>query len=305
MKHIDSDEIPIYPQFTPINIGHKARITEFINKFHPYCDYTFSNLYIWEVEGFQSQISLLNNNLIVQSKNILTHNEEVSLIGDQKLQETVEKVLHDHKIIHLVPSEVVEKLNTKNLIIEEDHDNHDYIFSTEALSLLKGKSFLSKRKKINRFLRKNRDHKIFRIQTSDKIELSKLLFEVYARWMDSKNISINHNANTELIAIKRFIEICHNDNIEIWGLAIKNETVAFTTIEYMNKSYAISSFAKSNLQYKDANAYLTHETSKHLFEKGIKYINHEQDLGLLNLRTEKLSWKPTHYLKKYQITKND
>lgn len=297
-------EIALYPQFSEIHETHRGKITNILTNFLPYCDFTFSNLYIWEIDGFKTQISILNNNLIIKTKNMRTKEIELSLIGNSDITLTIETLLNDNNKITLVPQQIINRMNNGDLLITEDVDNHDYILSTELISKLEGKHYHSKRKRVNKFLKEFPNHEVI-ILNSAYNNLDQIILEIYSKWLTSKGENFVYNMEAELTAIKKLLSIMKNDNkIEFWGLKIDNQIVAFTTIEYFSKDYAISSFAKSDLRYQDANVFLTHATSQYLFyDKNIKYINHEQDLGYLNLRTEKLSWRPQALLKKYSIRK--
>jgi hypothetical protein len=294
-----------YPLFTEIQVDHKKEIDTICKNFLPYCDFIFSTLYMWEVGKFKTQLSLLNGNLVIKTKNIIGHQIEVSLLGHNDLDKTIEVLLSDYKLITLFPEQMLKHINNINkLDIVEDIDNQDYILSTRDISELDRKTFLGKKRRISRFLKENYTYQIKLIDKSDKNILREILFSVCDKWAASKNDRQLYNIKSEMIALENFINICHILNVEIWGLEINGHMRAFNTIEYLGNEYALSSFAKADLTYPDLNSYITYKTTEYIYkEKNIKYINHEQDLGLVNLRKEKLSWRPVALLKKYTIKK--
>ncbi len=299
-------EIPNYPSFINIELKHKRKIEDLCRNFPPYCDFIFSSLYMWEVDNFKSQLSILNGNLVVKTKNIITHSVEISFIGINKIDETINTLLDSYELITLVPEQIVGYIRNPNIKYSEDKENHDYIFSTQAISELKGKLFLGKRRRVNKFARENPNHEVIVLDKSNKSKLRDIIIDVCYKWACSKEKKLIYKIEPEFLAIENFLKICHMIDVEIWGLKINGDMKAFGTIEYLNNDYALSSFAKADLNYPDANTFLTYKTTEYLFrEKNIKYINHEQDLGLLNLRYEKLSWKPVSFLKKYIITKRN
>jgi hypothetical protein len=77
--------------------------------------------------------------------------------------------------------------------------------------------------------------------------------------------------------------------------------VAYSIYE-IRDDYAIGHFEKALKEHNGLYDYLKHTTAKELHEKGVKYINYEQDLGIVGLRQTKLLLHPEHYLKKYSIS---
>ena len=78
--------------------------------------------------------------------------------------------------------------------------------------------------------------------------------------------------------------------------------MGFTVYEILSSEYAISHFAKADISYHRAiNDMLNWEEAKVLDERGIKYFNWEQDLGIPGLRKSKEKYKPTFFLKKLSI----
>ncbi len=302
MKDKDRSEIPDYPIFKKIKWEHKSYIEKFNTQLLPYCDFSFSNLYIWKPDEFETELSTLNENLIIKTKNIQTNKINISLLGTNLIVETIKILLEDFGEISLFPDELLKFIPNEHFRILEDPNNHDYILSTERISALEGKRFLSKRKRINKFQREYPNSKVMILDNSDKNKLTETVLGVFQKWKSSKKNFLNYNEQTEVTAIKRLMDIANYSDIEIWTLEIDGETKAFTTIEYVNKEYAISSFAKSDLSYPDANVYLTYKTAEYLHNvKNVEFLNHEQDLGIINLRSEKLSWRPVNLLKKYII----
>ena len=56
-----------------------------------------------------------------------------------------------------------------------------------------------------------------------------------------------------------------------------------------------------NESFSGLGAFLIHENSRLLSEKGVQLFNWEQDMGINGLRIWKESYKPCYFLKKYEV----
>lgn len=89
------------------------------------------------------------------------------------------------------------------------------------------------------------------------------------------------------------------------GIYIHNQLVAFNLAEELRNSYYTILFQKTDPSYTGISEYILKKTCQLFYEKGQRYLNFMQDIGIPSLRQAKELWKPTEYLKKYKISLND
>jgi len=153
-------------------------------------------------------------------------------------------------------------------------------------------------KRIRKFLKSNLDYTIKQFHID---EILKEEYEgMFKRWAKNKNID-NHFELNEYKAFERFLQI-DNKNIRFISLYVDSTLVGFTAYEILSNDFAMSHFAKADVRYHNTiNDILNWEEAKLLNEKGIKYFNWEQDLGIPGLRYSKEKYKHSFFLKKFII----
>jgi hypothetical protein len=101
-----------YPKFSKISLKHQAELASFTNAFEPYSDFNFTSLLSWDTDG-STQLSTLNDNLIICLPDYLTGEPCYSLIGANNIDETIEKLFEKLDTLCLVPGIVVDNMNSK------------------------------------------------------------------------------------------------------------------------------------------------------------------------------------------------
>lgn len=299
--------LPKFPVFKRVSLSHKKFVEDFVQRFPPYSDFNFTSIWTYDTEE-QIQLSMLNGNLIVLFTDYITNKPFLSFIGDQLLDETVEELLlyaQTNKLPHhlkLIPQSAIDAFPnlTSKYVIFEDRDNHDYILSIKEIAELKGKKYYDKRNLINRF-KKNYPYAGVKI-----LDISKKLYQdeiksLFMIWSQQTKKTIDET-KTEMKAIERLFKIAPSIQCFAIGVYDNQKLVGFATYELTHKSHSVMSFEKGDRTYEGIYSLLNHETSKHLHSLGYRFINYEQDLGILGLRKAKTLWRPVHHLKKYVIS---
>lgn len=297
--------IPIFPTFKKLNILDKQEIEKYTTKFPPYSDYNFTSLWSYNTKN-KINISLLNHNLIVEFQDYTTDSQFYSIIGNNKIIESINKIFEYLKInkkplfLKLVP-EIVVNNNleiSKDFYVKEDLDNHDYIISSENVSKLQGLKFRNKKGLTNKFKKSYSNHKIVQLDLKEK-KHHKDIIAVFEKWKESKEKSTDKLDKGALI---KLLESASYFELVVFGLYDK-KMIGFSIFENINNEYAIGHFMKGNKEYKGIFEVLYQHNAKHFHSQGIKFLNIEQDMGEKGLRFSKGLWRPTHYLKKYIIEK--
>ena len=286
-------------QFKKLSISDKSLVESVTAKFEPYSDFNFISLLSWD-DG-TTEICTLNDNLVIKIADYITGKPVYSILGTNKVDESLETLLSLTKELKLVPEVVAQScVDRGRFHIIEDRDNFDYIYAVDTLVSLAGKGFKDKRNRISRFLR-NTDDKVHikEVDLSDKATKDSLE-TVFLKWAQEKDKE-DHETQNENDAIKKLL-----DNVRFFSLIglqvnIGGQIVGFSINELTTRAFAICHFQKSILSYTNVDIFLTNIVAKELEKKGCKYVNWEQDLGLPGLKQLKMSYKPDHFLKKYTI----
>ncbi len=305
--------IPQFPSFAPILSVNLDAYKAFTNRYEPYSDFNYTSIVSWDTQE-QARISILHDNLILEMKDYDTSNDNIiSILGATKIEQTINQII-DHKNISndapygfkLIPEFVIKTIpQTKAFEIHHDIDNDDYILSCEEANDLPGKKYINKRKNLARFLR---DYPQCRISKSnlDDPQTWQRIINLCEYWA-SLDTDGSKAGDDDLKAIKRLLVLMpklKNLNIQCMSIYNNDKFVAFCIYEILNAEWAISHFGKSDITIRNLYEFMMVEVLRDLHSQGIKWLNYEQDLGIPGLRQNKLSCKPSTFLKKYIIQQN-
>ena len=297
--------LPEFPQFKPVELSDRAAIEAITNKYPPYSDFNFTSMWSWDVKG-EMRVSQLNGNLVVRFSDYTTGKPFYSFLGDNKVQETAEKLLAlsvkegMEPVLKLLPEVSISGIDHTAFTIEEDRDHFDYIYPVGKLKTYDGNKLRSKRNLFNRFKKLYR-HSIVQLDASDP-KIQKDIMSLFDKWVKNKK-SNAEKASKERGAFRRILQISKQKDLIFLGLFIDGTFAGIIVNEILSNNYATLHFEKADEKYTGIYACLMLENAKMLFNMGKKDLNYEQDLGIKGLRLGKKSFRPTSFLKKYVLTK--
>lgn len=300
-----ASSIPEFPHFKKLEFSDKTAIESFTLKYPPYSDFNFTSMWSWDIED-NMKISRLNDNLVVKFTDYLTNELFFSFLGESKISETIRLLLDISEAdglqrkLKLVPEIIIQHVKpADNIVITEDLDNFDYLYSADKLATYDGNRLRSKRNLYNRFQRAYLSKCRVEILHPSDPQKRKEIHEVLSEWRRRKHEEINTN---EFIAIDRALRITEINAMFFLGLFVDDTLEGFVINELLRDGYALLHFEKANKNFIGIYSYLMQENAKMLCARGIKIINYEQDLGISGLRLGKKAFKPINYLKKYIVT---
>ena len=182
------------------------------------------------------------------------------------------------------------------ILIEENRDHWDYVYSVKELIELKGKKFHKKKNLLNQF-KKNYLYQ-YEPMSSECVEEVLEMQDEWYKWYEENNPSAALKAENHAIT-----RVLHNiDQIDgLMGatLRVENKVIAYTVAEPLSKDSVVIHFEKGDIRYKGV-----YQAINQMFlENGAaEYtnVNREQDLGDEGLRKAKLSYNPSFFLKKFK-----
>jgi len=296
--------IPEFPQFKGIEISDKKEVEKFISKFPPYSDFNFVSMWSWDTKG-EMRISQLNGNLVVRFTDYINGKPFFSFFGDNKVKETIHTLIEyskenfNKKSLSLVPAHVLEYLNQEHeFSLEHDVNSFDYVYEVSHLANMHNWAQHASGKNVRSF---SKNFPNYRVGHHSLGELNKEDYlNLFKKWAHNRQVADSATEN-EYVALNRIFTGDFKD-LKVVSLYLDDRLIGFTIYEIVSNDYAISHFAKSDKsEHKAVSDLLNWEEAKILNEKGIKYFNWEQDLGIIGLRKSKEKYNPSYLLKKFVV----
>ena len=292
--------IPQYPEFAPISPDMQSEMEFYLKRLPDgISELTFLNLYLFR-HNYKYQVTKTEKLLII----IGEYKGESFFITPcctVDVEITKELLAKYKKWMILSKSFLDNNTNVfnlpflKELKIEEDRDNFDYVYLRKDLAELKGKDFHKKKTHINKF-EKSYDKIKIEPLTIENVEDAKKVLE---EWNRTKPDSNPENSDYE--AALEALSILSRTSMMGIILYVWDEPVAWTLAEItQNNKTAVILFEKALTSYKGSFQYINYAFAGYLPDY-IEFINREQDLGDEGLRQAKMTYKPIKFIKKYRI----
>ncbi|MCX6754841.1 MAG: phosphatidylglycerol lysyltransferase domain-containing protein [Candidatus Nomurabacteria bacterium] len=299
--------IPIFPEFKKIKIEDKMDIELYTNRYLPYSDFNFTSLWAWNIND-ERMFSFLNENLVVLFTDYETNEKFLSYLGTNMPEDTVREIINYANkigitpILKLIPEVSIKSITNPQFLIEEDDNNFDYIFSIPELLKLQGSKFKNKRHLMQKFIQDYPDS-IFMSQNINDINIQEQMILLFHRWnLNKLSNDSTHDSEHEINTIKRILKTSNSHELVVSSVVLNNNVIAFSIDEILPNRYVISHFIKADNKYNGIYDYLNQKVSEFLFSKNALLWNWEQDLGIINLKKSKMSYRPVNFLKKFKIS---
>ncbi|KKR41871.1 hypothetical protein A2356_03730 [Candidatus Nomurabacteria bacterium RIFOXYB1_FULL_39_16] len=299
--------IPEFPNFKKLELTDKEEVEKFTSKFPPYSDFNFTSLWAWDTNG-KRMISKLNGNLVVQFTDYETCEPFFSFLGTNKPEHTARELIHFAEksgvssTLRFVPEESIKDLLKSDLLVEEDRDNFDYIFSVSELASLRGIKFKEKRHSADGFLREYPDARFEFKELGDTV-IREQIVAVFHSWINKKELDKKaYDFEQEEIAIKRSLKTASQQGLVVSCIYLHDIMIGFSIDEILPFQYSISHFIKADITHQGIYDFLNRKLAQYLSSQGIAYWNWEQDLGIEYIKKSKTSYRPVNFLKKYKVS---
>ncbi|MBI6011421.1 DUF2156 domain-containing protein [Clostridium perfringens] len=296
--------------FKKITLKDKSLYYKYIdkNKFLS-CEYSFATLFMWK-DFNNIEYDIVNNIFIIKKydKNNgkffmepLGDIDDNSLINIIDYLESIRKkekskwLFGDVSINFLNRLEAIYK---ENLIFEEEINNFDYVYNFDDLKNLSGRKFRNKRNKYNQFI-KNYNYKtsFFKcfLNNKEKEECLEFLNKWYL-----ENKEIDEEFLAEINGTRNLINYLDQLDLDLIKLYVDNQLIGISIGERFNDITYIVHVEKCLKEFKGSYAFINNELLKNSF-LDLKYVNREEDLGILGLKKSKMSYNPKFFERKYLV----
>lgn len=295
--------LPVFPEFKRLEFADKSIVEEYTRNMPVYSDFDFASLWAWNVKE-DMEISDLNGNLAIKFVDYTSGKFFYTFVGSNKVNDTVDSLITFSEknkcgsTLHLLPEESVKDIDTARFSVEESRDHFDYIYSVERYLTYSGTKLKSRRNFFNNFKKNYPDYEVVDVDFENK-EARVSVTRLFNDWKTKKGtFSVSESS-----AYERFLEVAKHIPHSAVGLVLNGELIAFHVSALPNGECANGLFEKANTNYPGVYQVLMHEVAKNLLRNGKSHLNYEQDLGIEGLRQAKMSFDPSHFLKKYSVAR--
>jgi uncharacterized protein len=293
-----------FPQFKALELSDKDFIGEKLRAYQPETsELTFTNLFIWRGHyGFQW--SVYDRWLLVIGANSENGVQALPPIGPPSRGDITrmllewmrdEKKIADPRIDRADNRLISELEGMPELISEPVRDHYDYVYRTEDLIQLTGKSYRAKRNHLNYL---NRTYRIV-YEPMRESHLEACL-GLAGTWCDVRRCKEDLNLVGEWDAIREALGNFGSLELDGAVILIDGRVEAFTLGELLNPDTAVVHIEKANTEIRGLYTVVNQQFCEKRW-KDVPFINREQDLGEPGLRTAKLSYNPERLVEKYRI----
>jgi len=287
--------------FKPLDISDKEWVDQLLG-YSNYrgSEYCFTNLFIWEIV-YKSLISRFKDFVLIRSGSPNSY-RYLYPAGKGDKREVMEAIIADARkggsqfsVIGLSPEAKfeLETLMPGRFNYTPMRDSFDYIYESKNLISLSGKKLQSKRNHINFF--KNTYDWTYEELTD---ELIPEIIEFNAAWCKEADCNKHKTLELEICAVKKCLDNYSNLKISGGVLKVAGEIAAYTIGEQINSDTAIIHIEKALTKFRGAYPMINREYAGKI-AANLQYINREDDIGDIGLRTAKESYHPLFMLEKY------
>lgn len=295
--------------FKEITLKDKEYIKSYLEKnMGEDSEFTFTNLFIWR-KGYKIFYDIIDEIpclFYFYMENLPVCAIPVKLCEDKELEEKALKAAmemyislkekYDEIIFYVfdkVLAEKIEKSLNFDKKFQEDIDSFDYVYLIDDLINLSGKKYHTKKNHVNKFKKKYN----WTYESLDENSADECL-DVFDRWRNLKEVNIKEDYERE--AVSEIFSNWNDLNVKGGAIRVDGKMVAFSIGEPMNEDTVVIHFEYADNNYDGVfpminQQFLINQWSNY------KYVNREEDMGILGMRKAKQSYRPVYMVKKYNV----
>lgn len=287
-------EIPHYPQARPLVLDDKELLDRIFQVLQPQVsELTFAGLYLFR-RAHAYRLTMLGDALVVLGQGYDGRSCFLPpLSGD--VAAALKRLLGDGGELYGADEEIVGRyLAGKEVTLEQNRDDADYIYLRQDLAELPGKRFHKKKNRISYFLKRHDSQ----IEYFAQRHVDGCL-ELLERWRRLAGDQRNDSLAMEVEAAAEAVAMATALGLEGVVVVVGGAVAAFALGERLNRDTAVCHFEKADPFMEGAAQLVNREFCRMLFGECC-YVNREQDLGEAGLRNAKLSYHPSRLVGKYR-----
>ncbi|MDR3277060.1 MAG: phosphatidylglycerol lysyltransferase domain-containing protein [Treponema sp.] len=293
--------LPVFPVFAPIDIALQDECEKILHKASGgISELTFAGLYLFR-RRYNYRLSVLLDsveNPEVKGRILVVSGEWEGkkffiLSPSAPGIETIKQLFTTHDYWKLIPESVINsraaQLSAGGMVLTEDRDNFDYIYTRESLATLAGKKLQKKRNLVNAFRNTYGETELRTLGKDNAADAMRVLL----RWQADKG------EEGDFAAAKEALELQSRLKLEGKILYVRNKPIAYCLGEAIaDGSMFTVHFEKGIEEYKGVYQAINMFFAASL-DEAYTHINREQDLGEEGMRQAKETYRPCGFVKKW------
>ncbi len=261
------------------------------------CDSTVGAALMWR-DYYNTEYAILNDTIVF----FIDRTYFTMPIGEdvEGMLRTIEEYCRAENMPMVInPAGEVDYLRIKKMYkttATTNRESADYLYLAEDLAYMRGKKFSGPRNHINRFKRENSEYSFCEIN-KDNIDDVIAFFEALVEKSADKDSDMYYEDREKTFEVLR-----NFDRYGQIGLALYSgeDIVAFSIGEIIGDTL-FEHIEKADISYNGAYQMMASGFARKNLERGIVYVNREDDTGDEGLRKSKLSYRPIELLAKYKV----
>lgn len=292
-------EIPPYPASRPLDITDKPLMDRLCADTQPrISELSFAGLYLFRT-AHDYRLATVEDALVVMGKGYDGTEYFLPPLGGD-VANALKVMFADGRTLYGADDRFVAGYLAGNTFkITELRDSHDYLYLREEMATLPGSRFHKKKNRINYFTSRH-DHTV---ALFSREHLSGCL-NLLDKWLQSYHDKIGKTLCMEAEANNEALQCAELLGLEGIVVIVNGSVAAFSIGERLNRDTAVCHFEKADPFTEGLYQLVNREFASLLFQE-CRYINREQDLGDIGLRSAKLSYHPVELVKKYLVNCSD
>ena len=313
-------DFPIFPSFRELRIQDRKTLQRSFDRLPPETsDQNFASLFMWR-HNYNIGICQLDGCICLHCAPVEEGEFFFPPVGQVGVLEAAENCLAFLKeqgkapLLGRVPESMVKRhfADRRRFAVTEDRDSFDYVYATEHLVSLPGRSYHGQRNHIRRFKRRYPDYLLEPVGPENAAECRELAEEWFANkqriLLERPGLSQEALAyeqvlmEDERVAIKEVF--AHFHELPVSGLAVRvgGHIRAFAVGEPLARDTVVIHLEKADHEYHGLSQFICQAFCEYVWAGDYRFVNREEDLGFEGLRKAKLALGPDHLTKKYTVT---
>jgi hypothetical protein len=293
-------EIPPYPESRALLITDKPLLDRLCADLQPrISELTFAGLFLFRT-AHEYKLTTAADSLVVLGRGYDGSEYFLPPLGGDVAQALKVMFASGLQLYGADDQFVAGYLAGKTLQITELRDSCDYLYLREELAALPGSRFHKKRNRISYFTSRH-DYTVTLFSGEHLDGCLNIVDKLVNCTLDE----IGSSLCMELEATYEALRCAEQLGLEGVVVLVNDIVAAFSIGERLNRDTAVCHFEKADPFTEGLYQLVNREFARLLFQD-CRYINREQDLGDMGLRSAKLSYHPVELVKKYlvRITEN-
>ena len=289
-------EIPPYPESRPLAMADKPLLEQLCFDFQPrISELTFAGLYLFR-NAHEYRLAAAGDSLIVLGKGYDGTEYFLPPLGGD-ISEALKIMFADGLALYGADDQFAAKYLAGNSVqFTELRDSCDYLYLREELATLPGSRFHKKKNRISYFTSRHD----FTVTLFSREHLNGCL-NILDKWFHSSSNEAGKSFIMEEAATSEALQSAGELGLEGVVVIVDGTVAAFALGERLNRDTAVCHFEKADPFTEGLYQLVNREFARILFQE-CRYLNREQDLGDIGLRSAKLSYHPVELVKKYLVT---